>query len=264
MSMVIFEKVMITPQQKVLYICLKADNFFNTEVGFELKSLGQIAVYVPHSAKGIRAICLEIHTGEGQMSTTETGQITLTAAYFLQTAGDDGTPLVFKSRVTRFQGQQRISLQLNQICVFCVFPYNRYDQGATVAMEGVSISTYVRLKPLLRADHNRNRSAMERSALYGREDGFLAYNIDTVSLHNNSKQLSSENDMFTSEEEATGGAETRDVLSIRVPTDVDPGLVQSSNYVSSNEGGAAPRLKFEFDKVFDVDSTQEQLDRVSG
>ena len=91
MSMVILEKVMITPQQKVLYICLKADNFFNTEVGFELKSLWQIAVYVPHSAKGIRAMCLEIHTGEGQMSTTETGQIWLTAAYFLQTAGDDGT-----------------------------------------------------------------------------------------------------------------------------------------------------------------------------
>ena len=90
MSMVILEKVMITPQQKVLYICLKADNFSNTEVGFELKSLWQIAVYVPHSAKGIRAICLEIHTGEGQMSTTEKGQIWLTAAYFLQTAGDDG------------------------------------------------------------------------------------------------------------------------------------------------------------------------------
>ena len=35
--------------------------------------------------------CLEIHTGEGQMSTTETGQIWLTAAYFPQTAGDDGT-----------------------------------------------------------------------------------------------------------------------------------------------------------------------------
>ena len=27
------------------------------------------------------------------MSTTETGQITLTAAYFLQTAGDDGNGL---------------------------------------------------------------------------------------------------------------------------------------------------------------------------
>lgn len=125
-------------------------------------------------------------------------------------------------------------------------------------MEGGSINTYVRLKPLLRADHNRNRSAMEKSALYGRDDGFLAYSIDTVSLHNNSKQLSSD-DMFTSDEEAADGAETRAVLGIRVPDDVDPGLVHGSNYISSNEGRATPWLKFEFDEVFDVDSTQEQL-----
>ena len=131
-------------------------------------------------------------------------------------------------------------------------------------MEGVSISTYVRLKPLQRADHGRNRSAMESSSLYGRDVGSLGYSINTVPLNNGGNRRNDQFPRCARGEEGTDDiGETRDVLEISVPDGAGPGLVGSGIYNNSNSSeaveGAPPVLHFEFDRVFDTDSTQELL-----
>jgi kinesin family protein 6/9 len=107
-------------------------------------------------------------------------------------------------------------------------------------MRNISISTYVRLKPHI--DDQKSRLQMNLSSLIGREEGSIEYEIQTIPI---SEQRSN----FTSE--VTEMTETRDLLNILVPDDLDPGLV-----IHSNTDG---KLTYEFDKVFETDATQEDI-----
>jgi hypothetical protein len=95
----------------------------------------------------------------------------------------------------------------------------------------ISIATYVRLKPI-EDDLAASRYNVERSSFMGRSDGWVDYDIERVGVLTNF------------------GNAYRDILHIKVPRDVNPGLV------NNNSTGL---LKYEFDQVFDTDTTQERI-----
>lgn len=47
----------------------------------------------------------------------------------------------------------------------------------------------------------------------------------------------------------------RDVLEMEIPTDADPGLVYNSQHSENDER----KVKYEFDKVFDINATQDDV-----
>ena len=115
----------------------------------------------------------------------------------------------------------------------------------------LNIATYLRIKPFLHSDTERSRSCMEKSSLYGRDDGWIDYTIDTVSIQ--------ERREYTDYSMSDDG-DTRDVLKMDVPPDAHTSFSQS--YAASTNQWQEPGsngLTFEFNKVFDSDSTQEQI-----
>ena len=94
--------------------------------------------------------------------------------------------------------------------------------------------TYARLKPF---QDRGGEQALERVEIHNdfqRDGGEVEYEIETVQV-----------------EEEHGQKVSRDLLSVAVPPDVDPGL-----FHYNNESGD---IKFEFDKVFDTDAKQEEI-----
>ena len=98
----------------------------------------------------------------------------------------------------------------------------------------VSILTYARLKPLLQLSEEQALERVEIHNNFQRDGGVVDYEIETVQV-----------------EEEQGLKVSRDLLSVTVPPDVDPGLVHYNN-----DSGD---VKFEFDKVFDTDTRQEDV-----
>ena len=97
----------------------------------------------------------------------------------------------------------------------------------------VSILTYARLKPFQEIEGEQALERVEIHNDFHRDGGVIDYNIETVEV------------------EEDGLTTSRDLLTITVPPDVDPGLVHYNN-----DSGD---VKFEFDKVFDTDTKQESV-----
>ena len=96
-------------------------------------------------------------------------------------------------------------------------------------MDQLSIATFIRLRPALAGTGVKGQTQMNTSALAGREEGSILYGIETTVLLDKSE---------------------RDSLKLEIPEDADPGLVHN------NTDGI---LAYEFDHVFDVDTSQEQI-----
>lgn len=94
--------------------------------------------------------------------------------------------------------------------------------------------TYARLKPFLQLSEEQALERVEIHNDFQRGGGVVDYEIETVQV-----------------EEEQGQKVSRDLLSVTVPPDVDPGLVHYNN-----DSGD---VKFEFDKVFDTDTRQEDV-----
>lgn len=113
-----------------------------------------------------------------------------------------------------------------------------------------SFATYVRIRP---PDFGTDVSATLAPTSRGRQTGTIDYahrrvNIgDQGSTDTNSLTASSPP---SSPPSSSSSSKLRSILELDIPPDADPGLVHN------NESG---RLRYEFDKVYDVDATQEFL-----
>ena len=100
--------------------------------------------------------------------------------------------------------------------------------------EVVRIETYARLKP--GASEGDVDHALERTNVHtnlARDGGAMEYRIETVDVPEKS------------------GAIQRDVLKVTIPPDVDPGIVHYNNDQAE--------ANFEFNQVFDINATQEDV-----